>query len=166
MQPKLSIELVPKTAFYSNVRAKVSKEKWDQIRKKCYSLAQNKCQVCGDTGYKQGAKHPVECHEIWQYDEMTQTQKLKGFIALCPLCHTVKHFGYAQLNGKEDIAKQHLAKVNGWNMREVSEYIGECWGMWQHRNKIDWKLDISFMDVFLDEPAELPMYNNPDAEIW
>ena len=58
---KLTIELVPKTAWYKNVRSEVSKDRWDELRKECYRNANYKCEVCGGTG----PKWPVECHEIW-----------------------------------------------------------------------------------------------------
>jgi len=166
MQPKLSIELVPRTAFYSNVRSEVPKEKWDRIRRRCYQQANNRCQICSSIGTKQGFNYKVECHEIWLYDETSQMQKLKGFIALCPLCHTVKHFGLAQVRGKADMAMRHLGKVNNWTMEQVREYINECWTMWKWRNNIDWKLDVSYMDAYLDEPADITTYRNPDEEIW
>ena len=57
---KLTIELVPKTSWYSNVRSNVSRSQWDKLRKKCYLNADYKCEVCGDTGIKQGFKWPVE----------------------------------------------------------------------------------------------------------
>ena len=71
-QYKLTIELVPQTSWYTNVRSNVSKEQWDVIRKKCYAQANNVCEICGDTGKNQGYKHNVECHEIWEYNELTR----------------------------------------------------------------------------------------------
>jgi len=82
---KLTIELVPSTAWYSNVRSNVSKEVWDIIRKKSYAKANYKCEVCGDVGTNQGVGHKVECHEIWHYDDDSHTQTLTGLISLCPI---------------------------------------------------------------------------------
>ena len=36
---KLTIELVPRTAWFSNVRSMVSREDWDVLRKECYAQA-------------------------------------------------------------------------------------------------------------------------------
>ena len=58
---KLTIELVPQTAWYSNVRSNVTKSEWDVLRKACYKAAGYKCEVCSG----KGPKHPVECHEMW-----------------------------------------------------------------------------------------------------
>ena len=81
---KLTIELVPRMCWYSNVRTNVTREKWDIIRKECYRKSNYKCEICGD----KGTTHPVECHEIWEYDDVNYVQKLIGFIALCPNCHS------------------------------------------------------------------------------
>lgn len=96
---KLTIELVPSTDFYSNVRSNVTQKEWDVIRKKSYERASNKCEICGDAGTNQGVKHKVECHEIWEYNDESHIQKLIGLISLCPNCHKTKHAGLAQIKG-------------------------------------------------------------------
>ena len=103
-EPKLTIELVPSTCWFSNVRTLLPKKTWDTLRKESYNKANNKCEVCGDHGKNQGVKHFVECHEIWEYDDTNRTQTLKGLISLCPRCHMVKHFGRTTVIGKQDIA--------------------------------------------------------------
>ena len=40
---KLEIELVPRTAWYSNLRNKIPNEEWDKIIKKCYADAVHIC---------------------------------------------------------------------------------------------------------------------------
>ena len=86
---KLKIELVPKTSWYSNLRGKMSEKGWDNVRKKTYATFNYKCGICGSN---EGQLH---CHEIWEYDDKKHKQALKGFIALCVLCHHVKHIGLA-----------------------------------------------------------------------
>lgn len=56
---KLTIELVPTTCWYSNVRSNVSKAEWDIIRKESYSNANNCCEICKSTGKQQGYNHNV-----------------------------------------------------------------------------------------------------------
>src|SRR5258708_31337818 len=85
---KLTIELVPQTSWYSNLRKVLSQSEWDKIRTKAYADYGNKCGICGATGR-------LNCHEIWQYDGQRRAQKLIGFIALCDLCHHLKHIGLA-----------------------------------------------------------------------
>lgn len=145
---KLSIELVPKSCWYSNVRSNVSEEEWDIIRKKCYKNAGNICEICGKTGKNQGYNHNVECHEIWNYDDKKYIQKLTGLIALCPFCHKTKHVGLAQMNGEEDIVINQLMKVNNISKSEVEKYINDSFLIWLDRSDEEWELDISYLDEY------------------
>ena len=131
---KLTIELVPRTAWYSNVRSNVKTNVWDKLRKKSYLLANHKCEICKDTGKNQEVRHDVECHEVWEYNDETKVQKLIGLIALCPRCHKAKHVGLAQINGEEEIVIQQLIKVNGMTRGEAKKYIAQSFELWQKRS--------------------------------
>lgn len=144
-KPKLTIELVPKTCHFSNVRTCLSTTNWDKIRKISYENANNKCEICGDTGKNQGHKHNVECHEIWNYDEETLTQKLIGLISLCPKCHMVKHIGRSIAIGGENICYRQLAKVNKWTQTQIQNHIVESFDRHKTLSKHQWKLDISIL---------------------
>jgi 5-methylcytosine-specific restriction endonuclease McrA len=139
---KLTIELVPQTCWFSNIRDHVNKPTWDILRRHTYKQAKYKCEICGGVG----SKHPVECHEIWHYDDEKYIQKLIALIALCPNCHQVKHIGLARVRGKEDEAKKHLAKVNNWSNLEVENYLTTVWNQWQKRSQVEWKLDLSWLE--------------------
>jgi UDP-N-acetylglucosamine transferase subunit ALG13 len=78
----LEPELVPKTCWYSNVRSCVSPNDWDILRKECFTLINNLCEICGG----KGNKWPVECHEVWEYDEANKIQKL---VRTSPFAHNV-----------------------------------------------------------------------------
>jgi hypothetical protein len=151
---KLTIELVPETCWYTNVRSNVPDRIWDLIRKKSYKEAGHKCQVCSDSGKNQGYKHDVECHEIWDYDDKNKVQKLIGFISLCPFCHKVKHPGLANIKGETHIVIDQLKKVNGMNDKEIQNYMNEVFEQWQERSKHQWILDISYADKYLNEKEE------------
>lgn len=136
--PKLTIELVPKTSWYSNVRSNVPTEYWDRIRKQVYLLANYVCEVCGGVG----RRHPVECHEAWYYDDENHIQKLVRMVALCPDCHMVKHIGRASATGFFHTAVHHLSKVNGWDTDTSMRYCGHQMDKWKQRSRFEWKLDI------------------------
>jgi hypothetical protein len=142
---KLTIELVPKTSWYSNVRSLVSRSKWGKIRKKCYIDAGYKCEVC--TGV--GKQWPVECHEVWHYNDETKVQTLTGLVALCPLCHKVKHTGLAQLRGEIDIVINQIMKVNDMTRGEALDYIEKSFEVWNERSKYNWKCDVTFLDKYI-----------------
>ncbi len=138
---KLTIELVPETCWFSNVRSEVSKKEWEHIRSIVASKAWNVCEICGGVG----KQHPVECHEIWHYDDKKLIQKLEGMIALCPECHAVKHFGYAASQGDHKTALRHFMKINQLARKEAEDYIEQAFQKWHERSQKEWKLDISVL---------------------
>ena len=148
-QPKLTIELVPQTCWFSNVRKQVSDKDWNRIRSQVYEQADRRCEVCGG----QGTRHPVECHEVWEYDEAAEVQRLVRMIALCPACHEVKHIGLAEVRGRADLAQAHLAEVNGWTAELAARYVNEAFDTWRRRSSRTWSLDISALGTYGIDPA-------------
>ncbi|MBV9958377.1 MAG: HNH endonuclease [Acidobacteria bacterium] len=144
MAELLTIELVPKTCWYTNVRSHVSKEEWDRLRRIVYRAAGNVCEICGG----RGKRWPLECHEVWRYDDERYVQKLERLIALCPQCHEVKHIGLAGVRGRQSEALKHLARVNGWSEEDARLYLEVCFEQWSRRSRHEWTLDISYLERF------------------
>ena len=144
-KPKLTVELIPSTCHFSNVRTTVTPAEWDKIRFISYAAADNKCEICGSHGKLQGYKHFVECHEIWDYDDINHVQTLVGLISLCPICHQVKHVGRSIAIGKIGVCKQQLAKVNKWTPKEIDDHILSSFQVHKERSKHQWTLDISLL---------------------
>lgn len=138
----LTIELVPEQLFFSNLRNAVGTTDWDILRRDAYAKAGHRCEICSG----KGVKWPVECHEVWQYDDKVQLQKLLGLQALCPDCHGVKHFGRTQLMGREEEALAHLMKVNSWSEHEARAYVWEAFSKWAERSAhhFQWRQDLTW----------------------
>jgi hypothetical protein len=149
-QYKLTIELVPKSCWYSNVRSNVRTSEWDVIRKKCYENANNKCEICSSTGLEQGYNYSVECHEIWKYNDDNHLQILIGVIALCPYCHKTKHVGLAQIKNEEDIVIKQLMTVNNISRNDAKNYIQNSFNIWRERIIISRNMAIDAGDLSLD----------------
>ena len=143
---KLTIELVPRSVSFSNVRTLLPTKEWNRLRKESYASANNKCEICGGDGKDQGFRHSLECHEIWEYDDVNGTQKLNGLISLCPNCHMVKHFGRSTAIKKQHIVMKHLETVNEWNHKEAVTYLAEIYRLQKERSKKKWKLDIQILN--------------------
>lgn len=137
--PKIHIELVPKTCWFTNVRSQVSKEAWDWLRRETYKQAGHKCEVCGTKG-------KMEAHEIWHYDDQKLIQKLHSLVCVCNACHQLYHLGYASINGKLPQAIKHLSKVNAWSKAETEQYVEAVFEIWYHRSQKQWKLDLQLLD--------------------
>lgn len=140
---KLSIELVPKTCWFSTVRDHVDKDTWDKLRSQAYRKAGHCCELCGG----RGLRWPVECHEIFDYDDESHIQRLVGLVALCPNCHEVKHIGLANIRGRGREACVHLAKINGWSREQTRAYLKEVAKIWRERSQHEWQLDLTFLET-------------------
>jgi len=148
---KLTIGLVPKSSWLNNVRAIVTDKQWDTIRSSVYSKAYYMCEICGEVG----PNHPVECHEIWSYDDKSLIQKLEGMISLCPNCHMVKHIGLAQIQGKFNKALKHFMHVNGLDKDKAVKLIDDSFKIWEKRSKKKWILDLSHLSEYGLDPESL-----------
>lgn len=138
---KLSIELVPSTCWYSNVRSNVRPETWDRLQRETFQAAGYVCEVCGGTG----DTHPVEAHEIWTYDDHRLIQSLDRLISLCPRCHEVKHFGLAIESGHSKRALAWLASVNGITTAQALAYVERAFQIHNIRSRFEWRLNIDLL---------------------
>jgi len=144
--PRLTIELVPKSCWYTNVRSNVTRAEWEICKRLVRDRSNDRCEVCGG----RGTRWPVECHEIWDYDDEECVQRLAGLTALCPRCHEVKHIGRAEAMGHLNRALAHLATVNGWVPAVAAMYAADAFAVWRTRSKFAWTLDISYLSEVLD----------------
>jgi hypothetical protein len=155
----LTLDLVPRTCWGSNVRSMVAATAWDRIRRDTYRAAGYRCEVCSGVG----SQHPVDCHEVWVYeltrgddDSATWTQRLERMTALCPACHEVKHFGRATVRGRGDAALAHLIQVNGWTEPQGRQYLEDQRRVWEERSSRPWALDISPLGAYGVSPVKVP----------
>ncbi|MBC7540198.1 MAG: ankyrin repeat domain-containing protein [Bacteriovorax sp.] len=137
---KLPIELIPYTSWGNNPRS-ISPKDWKKLRLECYENAKRVCEICGDI--KNTGK--VECHEIWEFNDIKKVQTLIGLIALCPPCHQVKHIGLANKMGRAQNATEHLAEINNWTIDEANNYVSESIKKWKERSRYSWKLDLAWI---------------------
>jgi len=137
----LTIDLVPQTSWYNNLRSKMSNQDWDKLRKSTYAACDYKCGICGKDNTQ------LHCHEIWEYDDKKRIQTLKGFIALCVMCHHVKHIGRAGIladEGKldfEDVIKNFM-KVNNCDEQAFREHYDDAFEIWNKRSAVKWTVDL------------------------
>lgn len=108
--------------------------------------------------------HPVECHEVWEYEEATGVQRLVQMIALCPACHEVKHMGKTGIKGRGEIAAAHLAEVNGWTARRAARYIDRAFAAWEARSARAWSLDVTALTAYGIDDAIIAEANETPAK--
>ena len=140
---KLTIELIPSSLFGVNLRTALPSSEWDRLRREVYAAAGHRCELCGG----RGPRHPVECHERWEYDEEKHVQRLVGLIALCPACHEVKHFGFATVRGRGEIALAHLMRVNELTREQALAHVAHANEEWARRSAHPWTQDTSWLQA-------------------
>lgn len=142
---RLTIELVPATAWWSNVRSNVTRAEWEKCKRYARSKTPGgRCIVCGGVG----SRYPSEAHEIWHYDDVRQIQTLVDIVPLCPLCHQVKHLGRTRENATpRQWARviNHLQRVNDWPDWKVEKAVVLAFEIWRMRSQVEWTLDVSFL---------------------
>lgn len=146
----LTIDMIPSTSFMDNVRKVVSKSDWDIIRRETYAKYNHACGSCGTSGVV------LECHEIWEFDDINNVQKLTGLIALCSDCHRIKHFGFAQVladRGELDLNAliRHFLKVNRCRMVTFNRHWKDSVKIWETRSKKQWKVDLGECQKYAQE---------------
>ena len=137
---KLKIGLVPSASWYDNLRKHMDRKDWDQTRHKVYAEYGSRCGICGAEGR-------LNCHEIWEYDDKKHVQRLIGFIALCDMCHHVKHIGLAGILAEReelDYEKvvEHFMKVNNCGRNTFVKYRREAFTQWEERSSHKWQVDL------------------------
>lgn len=143
---KLRIELVPEKQWGVNLRAEMSATQWAKVSDKVFAAAGGVCEICQGVG----SRHPLECHEVWRYDENLdlaaegRAQILVGLQALCPACHRVKHLGFADKKGWIDASLAHLARVNGISTAEARAYVDWAYKQQRQRARMRFALDLSW----------------------
>lgn len=140
-QLKLTIELVPQSAWNNNLRHVLPKNMWDDIRKIVYAKYDGKCAICQKPSKK------LHAHEVWKYDDKTHIQHLQDIIPLCSLCHLVKHPGFASVNegrgGAPMIAViAHFKRVNKVDESVFRKHYQEELVKFEERSKYEWTMDL------------------------
>jgi hypothetical protein len=137
---KLNIELVPSTSWYNNVRSHVTPLDWNLIRGNVYEEYNHRCGVC------QAKPKRLDAHEIWSYDDEKSTQTLVGMIALCQMCHHIKHIGYAEVlasQGKLNFQNliSHYCKVNECSLEDFYTDREAAFKQWEERSSREWEVN-------------------------
>jgi hypothetical protein len=140
----LFVDLVPNTCWFTNVRSCVAAKDWERLRRTIINRASHRCEVCAATTDRD-AQQWLEVHERWTYDEVTKVQRLGRLICLCTNCHTVTHFGLAQIKGLETQALRHLMRVTRMTSKQARAHIESAFDLWHRRSLSHWTLDLSIL---------------------
>src|SRR3990167_7317621 len=90
-------------------------------------------------------------HELWNYDETRDMQKLMGFQALCEKCHYIKHLGLVNVkiascelpNNFIDILTDHFCKVNNCSKEDFKAHEESSYKKWINMSKKNWTVELT-----------------------
>lgn len=144
---KLTIELVPGTAWFKSLYHLMPEDEWNKLKERIYAEEGRKCYICESTS------PPFHLHEFWQYDDERHVQKLVGLHHLCDLCHKIKHIGFwcHTHDGREKLKQQglslkdlikHFCTVNKCAEKDFHQHEDEAFRAWSRRSEHKWKQDL------------------------
>ena len=140
----LGLDLIPSTCWFTNVRSCVAQADWKRIAMGVRKRANKHCELCGSTAVP-AEKIYLDAHERFEYVDGVQV--LRRLLCACSKCHLVLHFGHARATGQEDVAREHMAKVNGWDDAQVETAINGAFAEWAGRSRSNWVLDLSIIEA-------------------
>ena len=109
---RLNAEPIPRSSQLATLARLLPKQQWDQLRRSVYRQARYRCRACAREGQ-------LHCHEVWGYNPSTGIQWLRGFQALCDLCHQVKHISFVHDSRLREELLKHFMAVNHSSWKEA-----------------------------------------------
>ena len=131
---RLTIEPIPYASRLATLAKLLPSERWDTLRRAVNRRARYRCQICGHEGR-------MYCHEIWQFNEERGHQFLRGFKALCELCHGVKHLTFVHDDNLQAKLLDHFITVNRVTKEEAEEYLMAAYGKQRRLNQSEWVIN-------------------------
>ena len=140
---RLEIELIPESSWHISLANLLPRLAWDRLRRETYRRSNYTCVTCGATDTR------INCHECWEYDDISRIQYLKSLQALCDKCHNIKHWGRTVVLVHEgklpetyllELTK-HFCSVNSCTTEEFLAYKVEVGNLWQERSRHKYKVD-------------------------
>lgn len=144
-------DLIPDSSWGSNLANLLTKTSWDKLRNPIIERNNFVCELCGQQHTQ------LDVHEVWSYDFPSDedirtcpkgctvygTQKIKGLIAICKLCHLCFHLGFANVQDKLPQTLNRLAALNAWQPHETAIYHKAVMSRFKEASSFGWLLDLS-----------------------
>ena len=141
--PRLAVDLIPTTCWYTSVRSCVEPDDWKRISLGVKLRAGRKCELCGTPANREQDIH-LEPHE--RFDYVDGTQVLKRLVCACSRCHHAIHYDLAEAIDEEQAAREHLRLTNGWDDASLDQHLRKANALWKERSGRQWELDLSIIE--------------------
>ena len=131
------VDLIPSSSWCASLANMLSASSWKVVRDVATAFA-GACSDCG-------AMTPLDCHEIWEYDDGRLVQRLVELRALCGPCHETHHLGLASVRGRYAAVLARLVAMERLLPHEVPEYESEVFARFERRSASSWTLDLALV---------------------
>lgn len=148
---KIYLQLIPRTAWNSNLRTLLGNGYWNLISAKVRKDANYTCAYCGEYHPE---KYGTEAHEEWEWDLNNGIQKLKAIKCVCKKCHMTVHPGCNQVKGifTDEEIRDNYAEINGiTDEKEVSLDFYAAKNYHILTSCFDWKIEEGLKDKIIEK---------------
>lgn len=146
-------QLVPSSAWNSNLRAILSASEWKALRERVFAKHGKQC------GYCRARPRSLDCHEIWSYSieagSSSGKQSLVKIQPLCRSCHMVCHIGFWSMQGKYDQVLAHMMRVRKLSKTAAALEVEQAFSTFDALSKFEWILDIGAVSLYIDEARKV-----------
>ena len=171
---RLEIGLVPRPLHHKNLRNMIPRQVWEAIRSERLEAAGGRCEICGSEGKSALAvkvpvpeflrgktlretpsgSSPLDCDEVWAYDDARCVATLRKVRMLCKLCHSVKHIARgAEADRRALVA--HFMAVNQVGREVFEEHEQQAYLELEMRSAKAWRVDLGPYASLVGEQAEV-----------
>ena len=84
LRPLIAMPNIPRPLHGVNPRTILGTSTWNHMRRRCYALANNTCEICGAKPENLRHRHG---HEVYEIDYANGTAKFHRVYCVCAMCH-------------------------------------------------------------------------------
>jgi len=134
---KLIPVLVPKPLWGINAHDLLAWETWQHIRRDTFAQDNHVCVICEQ-------QLPLECHEVFSYDDTAGVAVLEKLESRCTDCHACNHLGRLRKRNPDEFrhALVRIGRLNKMKPEEVVLLVKEAFRLHSTRTK-SWELKVA-----------------------
>ncbi|MDI6105684.1 hypothetical protein QLQ12_44600 [Actinoplanes sp. NEAU-A12] len=144
---RIRADMLPPRTHGSNIRALVSAQRWDDLRRPVCDAAGRRCEICRGVSVRGGRVILPDCHEKWRFETRNgvPVQRLQRLVALCAGCHEVQHSGLAGIKGRIEFVVDRLRQLNGWSREQAEADLRRAGMRCRELDAREWALDLTVL---------------------
>jgi hypothetical protein len=134
---KLVPVLVPRPLWGINAHDLLDRDSWQCMRHDTFSRDNFHCFICEQ-------KRPLECHEVFSYDDVTGTATLVRLESRCADCHACNHLGRLLKRNRDGFKKalKRIGALNRLNPPEVISLVEQAFQVHKTRTR-PWQMKVA-----------------------